>query len=139
MPKQKGLSVEQLNAIDALVTGATDIEAAEKAGVSRQTIWEWKRNPLFIATLNQRRQEIWEPQIERLRGLVSKAITVLEQTLESDDERLRLQAATQILKAVGLQGANLIPQGETDPEVIENERRRDEAFKKSLVAESLGW
>ena len=128
MPKQSGLSVEQLNAIDALVTGATDIEAAERVGVSRQTIWEWKRNPLFLATLNQRRQELWEPQIERLRGLVSKAITVLEQTLESDDEKLRLQAAVQVLKSVGLQGVNLAPQGETDPEIIESERR----FKETL-------
>jgi len=45
--KQK-LSVEQLNAIDLLVTGKTDQEVADLVGVSRSTVTFWRLyNPTF--------------------------------------------------------------------------------------------
>src|SRR5579884_1829578 len=54
------LSVAQLNAIDLLVCGATDGEAAEAVGVSRQTVNTWRHHdPAFVAELNSRRLEIW--------------------------------------------------------------------------------
>jgi transposase len=50
------LSVEQENAIDLLVMGVTDREAAQKAGIARETISRWRNdNPYFLAELNRRR------------------------------------------------------------------------------------
>ena len=47
-----------------------------------------------------RRRSPWE----RLRILVSKAVDVLEKDLESEDLRLRQNAAIHVLKAVSLYG-----------------------------------
>jgi hypothetical protein len=50
------LTVAQENAIDALVLGKSDREAAEVAGVARQTVTGWRlHHPYFQAELNRRR------------------------------------------------------------------------------------
>jgi Homeodomain-like domain len=50
--KIRQLSIEQLNAIDHLLQGKSDRATAEAVGVSRQTVWVWrKRDILYIAEL----------------------------------------------------------------------------------------
>ena len=51
--KTRQLSQEQMNSIEHLLQGKSDRAVSEAAGVSRQTVWEWRnRDPLFIAELN---------------------------------------------------------------------------------------
>ena len=51
--KTRQLSQEQMNAVEHLIQGKSDRAVSEAAGVSRQTVWEWRnRDPLFIAELN---------------------------------------------------------------------------------------
>ena len=58
--KTRQLSIEQANAIEHLLQGQSDRAVAEVVGISRQTVWEWrKRDPLFIAELNRQRFEMW--------------------------------------------------------------------------------
>ena len=110
-PDRSRLSVEQENAIDLLIQGKTDRETAEAVGVTRQTVCEWRlKNTLFREALNLRRRELWDGQTERLRGLVSKAVDVLEGGLEAEDPRLQQSAAVHILKAVSLYGTPREPQ-----------------------------
>ena len=53
-----GVSDKQSIAIDALVSGALQWEAAEKAGVQRTTVTAWcNHNFPFIAERNQRRED----------------------------------------------------------------------------------
>lgn len=109
------LSLEQENAIDLLIQGYGDREVAEKVGVARQTVNEWRNHDgIFRVELNRRRQAVWGSQLERLRSLVEKAVDVLENDLKGSDLRLRQSAAIHILKTVGLYGANLKPTGLTD-------------------------
>lgn len=97
------LSVEQENAIDLLLQGLTDKDAAERVGVSRQTVTTWRNgHALFQAELNRRRKDLWGGQTERLRGLVAQAVDVLAEDLAGADPRLRQGAAIHILKTVGL-------------------------------------
>jgi hypothetical protein len=113
------LTSQQVATIDLLIAGAGLTETAEKVGVSRQILWQWKiRNPLFIAVLNEKRQELWGQQLERLRSLVGKAIDVLEEVLDSQNERLKVQVALHILRA-SLSGVDLTPKGTTDPQLLE--------------------
>ena len=73
------LSIEQHNAIDLLILGHTDHAVAEQIGVARETICRWRNeNPYFMAELNRRRKDVWQTAQERLRGLVGKAIDILE-------------------------------------------------------------
>jgi hypothetical protein len=109
------LSIEQHNAIDLLILGHTDQAVAEQIGVARETICRWRNeNPYFMAELNRRRKDMWQTAQERLRGLVGKAIDILEQALQPDD----VKAAVTVLRAANLYGNVGAPQGETDPDLV---------------------
>lgn len=108
------LSIEQQNAIELLLTGKSDRETAEACGVTRQTVSEWRNNnPRFVAELNRRRALLWENDIDRLRGLVREAITILESDLHGDDVKARRVAAIHLLRAVGIYGGDWEPKGKT--------------------------
>src|SRR5215813_2223269 len=100
-PAYKPLSPEQENAIDLLILGKPDREVAEFAGVTRETVWHWRHeHPVFMATLERRRAEVWREPQERLRSLLSKAVENLAAAVEEGD----LKASIEVLKAVGLYG-----------------------------------
>jgi hypothetical protein len=102
--RQRGLTIEQRNAIDLLVTGKTDTETADAVGVHRVTVTKWRNgDPWFQAELNRRRQEIWAAAGERLRALLPKAIDALEGDLSNTDSRLT--AALHVIKLAGLTNA----------------------------------
>jgi len=124
----KTLQPEQEQAIGLILTGATDQVIADQVGVTRQTVNTWRNhNPNFQAVLNQRRAGIWAAHEERLRGLATGAIDILEQSLEGPgDMHSKRQTAVHILKACGLYGQSLQPRGLLDPEQIESAQRVDE-------------
>lgn len=58
--REQGLTIEQLNAIDVLITGKSDQAVADAVGVSRPTVTSWRLyDPYFQAELNKRRRETW--------------------------------------------------------------------------------
>ena len=124
------LSVAQANAVDLLLMGLTDQAVADAVGVTRQTVWRWRHHHhLLNAELNQRRARLWDTHVERLRLLLGRAIEVLARDLYSEDERLRHAAAVDVLKATGLYGSDLRPQGPTDAGEVEAEWVRDEYLR----------
>jgi hypothetical protein len=96
------LSVEQETAIGALLTGATDAEAGEKAGVSRASVARWKSaDALFIAVLNSERQRQWDDNLARLESLQGRALSVLGAALDSPDDATSFRAAQAVIKLRG--------------------------------------
>lgn len=131
--KTRQLSVEQENAIDLLIQGHSDREVAEAVKVSRQTVNQWRNHDaVFVAASNARRHEIWGSQAERLRNLVSKAVDVLSEGLNAEDEKVRLNAAIHILKAVKLYGTSQYPQGSTDPSIVESQWENAKRMERLL-------
>jgi hypothetical protein len=123
-----GLTHQQLTAIDILVTGQTITAAAEAVHVTRPTVSEWvNHHPGFRTALNRRRQELWAEMTDSLRGLVPRALTVLEESLDGGDQ---LQAAVHVLKASGVYGAPP-PSGPIDPEEFAIEER-ERVFNRAL-------
>jgi hypothetical protein len=114
------LTIEQENALDLLVTGASDRAVGEQVGVARETVTRWRANPFFSAALNRRRQELWASHTERLRAMVGGALDTLEKAVGAGDRKVALA----VLKAADL-GAGF-PSGPTDAEEI-------------LRAEAEGW
>jgi len=113
---RNGLSVEQLNAIDLLVTGMTDAAVAEAVGVHRNTVARWRRrDPWFQAELNRRRDELWITAIERLRGMLPKALDALDAKLAA--ERPRVASIASVIKLTGLSEVRLSA-APTDPQEI---------------------
>jgi len=128
------LSVEQLTAIDVLVMGKPDAEAAEAAGVTRPTVTDWRNHhPVFIATLNARRSALWADAHERLRALVGQAIANLETAVQEG----KIPVSIEVLKIVGLYGAVGAPSGPTDPEVIIRDTAEAQATREGLSTHHL--
>jgi hypothetical protein len=65
MEQSKSLSPKQIKAVHALLTEATILGAAEKAGVGYSTLRQWmKKDPTFQAALAEAcqhmRQQLWQ-------------------------------------------------------------------------------
>ena len=98
-----GLTLAQQNAIDLLAAGRTDTEAARMLNLHRTTVTKWRLyDPAFQAALNRLRAEVWGAAIDRLRGLVPKALDALADALETKDDPNRLKAACEILRMAQL-------------------------------------
>ncbi len=78
-------------AIDLIVTGADLQDVADKAGMSRTTLWRRRRDPGFGAALAQRRAELRQTIVDRFWGdLVQDALRVSAESLaEGDPEMAR--------------------------------------------------
>ena len=100
------LTIVQENAIDQLVAGATDAEAAAAVGVTRQSIGRWRhRDVVFIAALNKRRGDVWSGSVDRLRALVPKALATLETALGEGMPRVAMRIVE--LAGLGCRGSAL--------------------------------
>ena len=95
---------------------------ADAVGVSRQTISEWaNRDPDFIAALNSVRQETLDAGVDKLRGMVEKALGAVEAGFDSEELSAKERAALgmALLKQVGL-SERAGPTGNTDAASIRN-------------------
>jgi hypothetical protein len=102
---KRGLTLAQQNALDLLAAGRTDTEAARMLNLHRTTVtnYKWRLyDPAFQAALNRLRAEVWGAAIDRLRGLVPKALDALADALENKDDPNRLKAACEILRMAQL-------------------------------------
>lgn len=109
------LTTQQLSAIDLIASGIGVVKTAEMLGVNRHTITRWRtRNPFFIAQLNTRRKELWNEAHERLRGMVTKSLDVMESALDSGDSKI----AIEVLKAVDIYGKVGPPLGSTNADIV---------------------
>jgi hypothetical protein len=77
------LSERQLSAIPLILSSRTTVEAAEKTGTSRNTIYEWRKNPVFKAELQRQREMVVEEAMERLEMNVVKAVDTLGAMLDN--------------------------------------------------------
>ena len=97
------LNDRQLAAVDALIAGATDQEAAEQSGAHRVTVTNWRNhNPVFRAALNARRRELWSTSLDRLRSMLPKALDRIEEELTGGDAPQGLRAALKVLEISGM-------------------------------------
>jgi len=96
------LTPQQETAVDLLASGKTVTDTATAIEVTRQTVSEWlNHHPGFEAALHSRRQELWAGMTDALRGLLPKALEVIERELDGEAP---LPAAVHVLKACGLYG-----------------------------------
>jgi predicted transcriptional regulator len=110
----------QLQAVELVFAGRNQTQIAEAVGVGRETVSRWiNHDSQFQAALNRRRHHLWESFEDRLRGLLPKALEVLEAELETGERRT--QAALAILK---LAAAQMKPGGLIEAEAIEHEKNR---------------
>ena len=101
--KPKGLNDDQVRAIPLIIEGQTDAQVGDVLGKRRETINRWRNHDkLFIKELKAAREAYLDAQITALSAATPKVITVLQDLLDSEDEKTRMQAATHLLKATAL-------------------------------------
>jgi len=115
-PSPPTITPRQQQALQALLTGATDAEAAEAANVTRETVNRWRhRDANFIAALNEARQDISQDFRDGLRALLPDALTALREGLAADNINTRVRVAATLFRALRDIGE---PNGPTNPEAI---------------------
>lgn len=114
------ISDQQSRAIDLLLQGSSQTEAAAEIGVARETLNRWTRyHPGFKAAWNSRREAINKAHADRLRVMRLAALEIIEDAIEQGDARLALDF-WRASSAVELEVV-----GPTDPDkVLKEEAKR---------------
>ena len=95
------LKSKQTSAIDLLAAGKSVSEVAAEIGVSRQTIYNWQaKDGDFQDEFAQKLAELKRAQSKRTAEIVEKAFATIEALLDSEDEKVKLKAATEVLKGL---------------------------------------
>jgi hypothetical protein len=85
------LTIEQENAINQLLTGASDQAVAGRLKLNRSTIHRWRHgHPLFIAELNRRRAAARDSSLDLIRYLVPRALETVRDQVVNGDGKLAL-------------------------------------------------
>jgi len=123
------LSARQLNAVEMLAMGQKITDVATSLQIHRHQIWEWQKNPYFIAAVNHERAELWGSAKQRLRGLLNKSVNALEQAVDEGD----VKASIEVIKILGLYGqVGMAREPQTSDEVMIQEAK---SYVKELLAE----
>ena len=101
--ENKGLNDDQVRAIPLIIEGKTDAQVGDILGKRRETINRWRnQDKHFVKELQAAREAYLDAQITALSATTPKVITVLQDLLDSEDEKIRMQAATHLLKVTAL-------------------------------------
>jgi len=95
----KELSSRQRRVAELLAAGKTRAEAAKQAGVGERTVYVWLRDERFRGCLKAEEARLRGELTSVLRRSVMRAVAVLEDALDSDDEDRKLTAARALLSA----------------------------------------
>jgi hypothetical protein len=97
----RALTQKHRTALDMLVAGKSDYEVCFTLKIDASTLYRWKHNnPLFIAELNRRHQELWTDLAANLRLTVARAISTINSQLLSADDIDRHRAARTLINLV---------------------------------------
>jgi len=91
------LTAKQGRAIPLIIDSASYTEAAQKAGISRKTLWQWLKDPQFAAELDRQRREVVSEAFGILSQSITKAVETLAKLLDSADERTKRLTANDII------------------------------------------
>jgi predicted DNA-binding protein YlxM (UPF0122 family) len=96
------LSEKQLSAIPLIIAARSMTEAAEKIGISRNTLYEWQKIPAFKAELQRQTDMVVEEALERLKLNVVKAVDVFGEILDNPNIKAfyKRDASLDVLKLV---------------------------------------
>ena len=87
------LSKRQKQALPIFASNLTVEEACERAGISRNTFYEWLKEPQFKSELERLRNEIVNEAVNHLKITSTKAAKTLGNLLERDDSPTVQRAA----------------------------------------------
>lgn len=102
------LGPEQLQILDALLSSKSHSEAAQRAGISRSTLYRALQEPALQEAYRAARMESLKHAMGRLQQLTDQAVTELEELLM--DKRISAHARLKAIELVlthAIQGSTL--------------------------------
>jgi phage terminase small subunit len=91
------LTARQVKFLPVLLASPTYTQACQAGRVSRDTLYEWLKDPAFSAELQKQRDELVAQGFALLSQSVVKAVETLVGLLDTGDGRLKRLAARDIL------------------------------------------
>jgi len=98
MRSRNELTQRQHGAVQLLLRGLSDEEAAKQLGVDRGTIYRWRKTVPFQRELDHQRRALWERSAGQLHAMVQPALDILSRQLASTDEKVAMRAAAVLLR-----------------------------------------
>lgn len=92
-----GLTAKQEQVCECLVAGEDLDAVAAKFGISVSTLYIWQKQPTFTCYYNKCRGVRRESAVQSLYGLADEAIRTVRDSMSSENESVRLRAATYII------------------------------------------
>ena len=114
----KNLNENQLLAVQLVVQGRSGREIAKQLSVTEETISRWKKQPIFIASVNEILGQLSEGIQQKMRNLVFQALEILETELSDKGNKNKANIALKLLQ--NYKFVQLFDQkiGSDNPEII---------------------
>ncbi len=93
----KNLNENQLLAVQLVAQGKSGKEIAKELSVTEETISRWKKQPAFIALVNDLLGQLRDTTQQKMRNLVLLALEILEKELFNEDTKNRVNIALKVL------------------------------------------
>ncbi len=93
----RGLSSKQKEALPLLIHGGTNRGVAEIVGVNKNTISNWRKDPLFRDAEIEMATQHSAETARNFTYLSYKSVEILNELLDSDNPQLKFQVAKYIL------------------------------------------
>ena len=114
----KNLNENQLLAVQLVAQGRSGREIAKQLSVTEETISRWKKQPIFIASVNEILGQLSEGIQQKMRNLVFQALEILETELSDKENKNKANIALKLLQ--NYKFVQLFDQkiGSNNPEII---------------------
>jgi hypothetical protein len=78
--------------------GATEAKISKALGIQSVTVRDWKKRPEWDAAISELREHQRNLVLDRLSFLTGKAVTAIEESLDSPNGTVKLKAAEWVLE-----------------------------------------
>ena len=93
----KNLNENQILAVQLVAQGKSGKEIAKKLSVTEETISRWKKQPTFIAMVNDLLGQLRDTTQQKMRNLVLLALEIIEKELLNEGNMNRVNIALKVL------------------------------------------
>ena len=93
----KNLNENQLLAVQLVAQGRSGREIAKQLTVTEETVSRWKKQPVFIAMVNDLLGQLRDTTQQKMRNLVLLALEILEKELSNKDNKSRVNIALKVI------------------------------------------
>ena len=114
----KNLNENQLLAVQLVAQGKSGREIAKQLSVTEETISRWKKQPIFIASVNEILGQLSDGIQQKMRNLIFQALEILETELSDKENKNKANIALKLLQ--NYKFVQLFDQkiGSDNPEII---------------------